>query len=96
MRANFFALKEACCRGFFDILLLDAKEAVDGIKRKEDWAIRPIILAIRILSSFFNLVDFFHVPRNVVEAAHVLSKQCKSFCWDTFFLDWVRSLLTPS
>lgn len=64
--------------------MLDAKEAVDGIKGKEDWAIRPIILVIRLLSSSFHLVDYFNVPRNVVEVAHVLSKY--GFCMLQYFL----------
>lgn len=38
------------------VLLSDAKEVIDGIHGKKDWALRPIILDKRFLTTTFSFL----------------------------------------
>lgn len=58
------------------VLLSDAKGVIDGINGKDDWALRPVILDKRFLSTSFSFILFSYVPTNELEVAHFLANQC--------------------
>ena len=56
----------------------DAKEVIQVLKEADDWSIRPIISDIKGITSLFNFVIFYFIPRSLNGQAHKLAKLCFS------------------